>query len=92
MIGIMIPSGFAEESTLHYASNSIIQKNMPSWIKNIAELWSQDKITDDEFLNSINYLAESNIIKGIQYVKYDSLENEINSEKKTHYKIQSQML
>ena len=85
MIGIMIPSGFAEESTLHYASNSIIQKNMPSWIKNIAELWSQDKITDDEFLNSINYLAESNIIKGIQYVKYDSLENEINSEKKTQW-------
>ena len=48
MIGVMIPSVHAEE--------------VPSWVKNTAGWWADDKIGEDEFLNSIQYLIESKII------------------------------
>ena len=48
MIGLMVPSVHAEE--------------VPSWVKNTAGWWADDKIGEDEFLNSIQYLIESKII------------------------------
>ena len=36
---------------------------IPGWIKNIAGLWSQDKITDSEFVSAIEFLIEQNIIQ-----------------------------
>jgi hypothetical protein len=40
-----------EESTL-----------VPSWIKNIADLWAKGQISDIEFLNAVEYLVNNNII------------------------------
>ena len=41
-----------------------IEENViPYWIKNNAKWWSNDKISDDDFLSGIKYLVENNIIK-----------------------------
>ena len=35
----------------------------PTWVKNNALWWSENKLTDDEFLNGIKYLLENGIIR-----------------------------
>ena len=44
--------------------NSFGQENaqIPDWVKNTAEWWSDDKISEKEFLTSITYLINHNII------------------------------
>ena len=40
------------------------EKNIiPTWIKNTARWWSDDKVSDVEYINSIKYLIEQKIIK-----------------------------
>jgi len=41
----------------------ITEQEIPSWIKNNAEWWSQGLITDDDFVKGIQYLVEQGIIK-----------------------------
>ena len=41
----------------------IEENTIPYWIKNNAKWWSDDKISDDDFLSGIKYLVENNIIK-----------------------------
>ena len=36
---------------------------IPQWIKNTAEWWSQGEITEDDFLNAIEYLVKNEIIQ-----------------------------
>ncbi len=38
-------------------------EEIPSWIKNNADWWSQGLIADDDFVNGIQYLVEQGIIK-----------------------------
>jgi len=57
IIIILIPNGFAQEPT-----------NVPSWIKNTAGWWAEDKISEVEFVNAIQYLIKNGII----IIKYDS--------------------
>jgi len=53
------------DGTIHKVSPRI-QKDfeiiIPHWIISLAEWWSTDKISDDEFTNGIEYLVENNII------------------------------
>tara|TARA_Y100000310_G_scaffold338350_1_gene427743 strand:- start:330 stop:1562 length:1233 start_codon:yes stop_codon:yes gene_type:complete len=49
MLGLVIPNAFAEDI-------------IPSWIKNNAGWWSNDKITENEFLTGIEYLITNDII------------------------------
>jgi hypothetical protein len=37
--------------------------SVPSWIRNNAHWWSQDLISEDEFINSLEYLIQEGIIK-----------------------------
>jgi len=37
-------------------------KLIPDWLRNDANLWSNDKISDSEFLEGINYLFERQVI------------------------------
>jgi len=39
-----------------------IQQTIPAWIKNTAGWWATDKIPDEEFVKSIQFLVENNII------------------------------
>ena len=41
----------------------IEENSIPSWIKNNAKWWSDDKISDDDFLAGIKHLVENNIVK-----------------------------
>ena len=41
----------------------IEENTIPYWIKNNAKWWSDNKISDDDFLSGIKYLVENNIIK-----------------------------
>jgi hypothetical protein len=43
-------------------TNSI--SKIPPWVKNNAKYWSDGSITDDEFVQSIQYLIANGIIHG----------------------------
>jgi len=51
LIGIVIPSSFAEESKL------------PDWVKNIFVWYGEGQISEDEVLNAITFLVENQIIQ-----------------------------
>jgi hypothetical protein len=36
---------------------------IPPWIKNNAKWWSEDKISDSEFISALQYLIKSGVIK-----------------------------
>ena len=38
------------------------QDSIPSWIKSIAGFWSEDQISDDEFVSALQYLVENGIL------------------------------
>ena len=40
-----------------------IQESIPGWIKNNAEWWSQGLITEDDFVNGIEFLVKNGIIR-----------------------------
>jgi len=37
--------------------------SIPSWIKNVANFWSSDQVSDEEFVNALEFLISSGIIK-----------------------------
>ena len=49
VFGLMIPNAFAE--------------NVPDWVKNTAGWWADDKISETEFVNAIEFLVKENIIQ-----------------------------
>ncbi len=49
-VWIFIWAALAEESTL------------PSWIKRTSIWWGEEKISDEEFINSLQYLLENEIL------------------------------
>ena len=49
-MGMIIPSVFAEE-------------NVPSWIKNTAGWWADNLISDNEFVNALEFLIKEGMIK-----------------------------
>lgn len=77
IIGIMvlgISFSFTNVSALSIHS-------VPNWVKNIASLWSEGKISDKEYLNSTQFLVQNGIIKIPMIV---SLQNQV-------YLLQSQV-
>ena len=48
---ILFPNSLAQEDT-----------QVPSWVKNIAEWWADDQVSEKEFLAAIEYLINNNII------------------------------
>ena len=49
-VSILVGAAWAEESTL------------PSWIKTTSIWWGEEKISDEEFINSLQYLLENEIL------------------------------
>ncbi len=39
------------------------EQTVPSWIKIIAVWWGEDKITDEDFINTLQYLVENKILE-----------------------------
>ena len=48
---------------------------IPSWIKNNAEWWADDSISDSDFLHGIKFLVETNIIQFQSNVDYEKTRN-----------------
>ena len=48
---ILFPNSLAQEDT-----------QVPSWVKNVAEWWADDQVSEKEFLAAIEYLISNNII------------------------------
>lgn len=46
-----------------FALNHAYADSIPTWVKNNAKWWSEDQINDKEFVSSIQYLMQNNIIK-----------------------------
>ena len=39
------------------------EQTVPAWIKNVAVWWGEDKITDEDFVNTFQYLVENEILE-----------------------------
>ena len=61
LIGIFTTSSsaFAEDET---SDQQDVELVLPSWVKNIADLWYNDKIGDETFLGTIEWLISKEII------------------------------
>jgi len=44
-------------------SNSIQAKEMPTWIRDVAGMWADDSISDDEFVNAMQWMINNGIIQ-----------------------------
>jgi len=61
-IEYLIAQGVIDEEVTKPASASTDNNAIPSWIKTTAEYWADGKITDTEFLNTIEYLIVNGMI------------------------------
>ena len=61
LIGIFAtsPSAFAEDDTSDQEDEKF---TLPYWVKHIAEYWYIDKISDEAFLGTVEYLIKQEII------------------------------
>ena len=57
--------------------NKEIDSNIPQWIKNNAAWWSEEVITDSEFLTAIEFLIENDIMKIQGVIKNSESSGEI---------------
>jgi len=48
--GIFVPNSSAQDAQI------------PNWIKNVADWWADDQISENEFVTGIEYLINNNII------------------------------
>lgn len=76
-------NGFKEISTVDVQNSSSlrlqIQSHVPSWIKNVTDLWLQEKITDLEFEDCIKYLPWQGVISIHNTIPSSSMIQEIPS-------------
>ncbi|MBT3474209.1 MAG: hypothetical protein HN452_01205, partial [Thaumarchaeota archaeon] len=61
MIGVMVPSVFADEIPLE-AKEKILEQKIPTWVKSVGVFLVEDKITNDEFDNVLKFLIKTEII------------------------------
>jgi hypothetical protein len=61
MIGVMVPSTFAEEMPLD-TNKKILEQKIPTWVKSVGVFLVEDKITNDEFDNVLKFLIKTEII------------------------------
>ena len=61
LIGIfaILPSAFAQDDTSDQQDEEF---TLPGWVKDIAGYWYNDKISDQVFLGTIDYLIDNEII------------------------------
>ena len=44
-------------------SGETVEQQIPGWVKNNAKWWSEEKISDEDFANGIEYLVKNGIIQ-----------------------------
>jgi len=78
-IGFLIKNKIIQIHDLPTTSDGeiVIERDIiiPSWIKNNAGWWTDDKISDSDFLYGIKYLVENNIIKFQSDLDFEESQN-----------------
>ena len=78
-IGLLIKNKIIQIHDLPTTSDGeiVIERDIaiPSWIKNNAGWWTDDKISDSDFLYGIKYLVENNIIKFQSDLDFEESQN-----------------
>ena len=78
-IGFLIKNKIIQIHDLPTTSDGeiVIERDIiiPSWIKNNAGWWTDDKISDSDFLYGIKYLVENNIIKFQSDLDFEETQN-----------------
>ena len=78
-IGFLIKNKIIQIHDLPTTSDGeiVIERDIiiPSWIKNNAGWWTDDKISDSDFLYGIKYLVENNIIKFQSELDFEETQN-----------------
>ena len=59
-IEILFESGFIKINGIEQDSFHEYQFRIPQWIKKLVDFWSMNSISDQEFINAIRYVLESN--------------------------------
>ncbi len=62
-------------STISVSSVNAEDNLIPEWVKSIAGWYSEDRLTDDEFIEAIAFLLENEIIEIEGYGKLDQVSN-----------------
>lgn len=72
-----LPSKVAKDN-FKFSNDSILnQSDVPSWIKNVSNLWCLNEIKDTEFLDALQYMIKNDIINVDSKVKIYSEKREI---------------
>jgi len=69
-IEILFESRFIEIGDLERGSFQEIEFTIPQWVKKLVHFWSEDSISDQEFINAIEYVLESYLDRS--YSSYSS--------------------
>ncbi len=48
---------------------------LPNWIFKVSEYWQNGEISDDEFINALDYLHDQNIVQLVMGRNYDTISN-----------------
>jgi len=66
-IEILFESRLIEIGLLEQGSFQEIEFIVPHWVKKLVGFWFEDLISDQEFINAIEYILESNISNNSSY-------------------------
>jgi len=66
-IEILFESRVIEIEGVEQGSFQKIQFNIPKWVKQLVGFWSEDSISDQEFINAIKFILESKLDKTYDY-------------------------
>ena len=68
-IEILFESRLVEIVGIDQGSFNEIQFSIPHWVKQLVSFWSVNSISDQEFINAIEYILNSNLAP--QYSPYN---------------------
>src|SRR5579872_3413852 len=60
-------------------NSSLSASPIPNWIKSVAKLWSEGQTSDSDFLKTIQYLIDQNIIHTNQVSSLSSIASQNNA-------------
>lgn len=62
-----VSTNLSEITAKESAGTLSLKPSVPSWIKNVADWWADDLISDSEFLKAVEYLVQHDVIS-VQYL------------------------
>ncbi len=60
--GVLNPPSSENQNVADFEENQALEAKIPKYVKQTALWWTQDKITDDEFVDGVQYLMKKGIL------------------------------